>query len=1041
MRVERDRQVLSALAGAGLWLCLCGPAGAQESEKRREPMTTPEERVEDEGLFRLREDYFARRRQKPGDPSFDAAKARLDAVRAIESQVPEQSLMNGSVSPVAWSNIGPAPINLGQTPTSNRIPSDVSGRVTGIAIDPVDNSVYIAGAQGGVWKSTDNGATWTPLTDFLTTLAIGSIAIDPAAHAAGSATIYVGTGEGNSSCDSYGGVGVYKSVNSGATWTGPTGTAQFQNRGITSIAVDRTNSSHVLLTSGSGAFSPACTSGPVLPSRGIYESNDGGGTWTQRTSNNNRASVVLQDPVTATTWWGALWFTGNLGHDGGLVKSTNNGLSWNQIGGTGGLPAVNSTWGRAYISATVDNPVTPTNSVLYLGTSASSGSLFKSVDSGINWTAVPAANGYCDGQCFYDMPVYVEPGDPNRVYLGGAGQSTTLPVLFMRSDNGGTSFADKVRSPSTSTALHADMHFITSWPGQPNRIWVANDGGVWRSDDRGDTWVNVNAGLAITQFSGCDLHPTDPNSAYAGSQDNGTEGWQGLNNWKHLDFGDGGFALVDQGNPSNLVHTYFNQTSNLIGVGFTTGGFATTMGFYNVSFAGPPPNGNNNGIAFTDRVEFYAPIHLDRGVSNTLYFGTNRLWRANNFFVTGGTGGEFSAVNAAQDLAPGGGALSAIETFANPTPATNADLIYTGSDNGHVFRTTNGTAGTPTWTEVDIGGSALWVSDILVDPSNSNVVYQARAGYAAAAGLNVRKSVNGGANWAPSATGIPNIPVNALALDPVTPNRIWAGTDVGIYVSSDAGANWAPYANRLPPVAVFDLKANATTKQLLACTHGRSAYMLSLDDDLIFRDGVESHGFSNWSSVQNDGDLTVTPAAAMGGSTVGLQAVVNGTNALFVQDDLPNNEPRYRTRLYINPNTFDPGEAQSHFRVRVMIGFNGAGERLVTLVLKRQGGQYSIEGRVRRNDGTRADTGFINITNAAHFIEFDWVKAATGLANGTFTFFIDGVPQPTLTGIDNDASGIESARMGVLSIKTGAAGTLFLDQFVSRRVNYNGPES
>jgi len=305
----------------------------------------------------------------------------------------------------------------------------------------------------------------------------------------------------------------------------------------------------------------------------------------------------------------------------------------------------------------------------------------------------------------------------------------------------------------------------------------------------------------------------------------------------------------------------------------------------------------------------------------------------------------------------------------------------------------------------------------------------------------VRKSVNGGANWAPSGSGIPNIPVNALALDPVTPNRIWAGTDVGIYVSNDAGANWAPYANRLPPVSVFDLKANASTKQLLACTHGRSAYMLSLDDDLIFRDGVESRGFANWSSVQNDGDLTVTPAAAMGGSAVGLQAVVNGTNALFVQDDLPNNEPRYRTRLYINPNTFDPGEAQSHFRVRVMIGFNGAGERLVTLVLKRQGGQYSIEGRVRRNDGTRADTGFINITNAAHFIEFDWVKAATGLANGTFTFYIDGAPQTTLTGIDNDASGIESARMGVLSIKTGAAGTLFLDQFVSRRVNYNGPES
>jgi len=178
----------------------------------------------------------------------------------------------------------------------------------------------------------------------------------------------------------------------------------------------------------------------------------------------------------------------------------------------------------------------------------------------------------------------------------------------------------------------------------------------------------------------------------------------------------------------------------------------------------------------------------------------------------------------------------------------------------------------------------------------------------------------------------------------------------------------------------------------------------------------------------------------MAGTTSGLQAVVNDTNSLFVQDDTPNAESRYRVRFYVDTNGFDPGEASSHFRTRLFIA-NGSGFRVVTIVLKRQLGGYSIDARVRRNDGTRADTGFFPITDGPHFVEFDWQRSTgPGASDGSLQFWIDGLSVATLSGIDNDQDAIDLCRMGALAVKTGAAGTLFFDQFESRRQRLIGPE-
>ncbi len=212
--------------------------------------------------------------------------------------------------------------------------------------------------------------------------------------------------------------------------------------------------------------------------------------------------------------------------------------------------------------------------------------------------------------------------------------------------------------------------------------------------------------------------------------------------------------------------------------------------------------------------------------------------------------------------------------------------------------------------------------------------------------------------------------------------------------------------------------------------------------DIIFEDGFESGDLSRWSSASTGGfDLTVSGAAAMAGTSAGLVAFVNDTGSLFVQDDSPNSEDRYRARFYFDPNGFDPGEASGHFRTRIFIALDDASTRLITLVLKRQSGAYSVEARVRLDDGSRADTGFFPITNGPHFLEFDWLRSsAPAASDGVFTLRIDGSPVSVLTLLNDDARAVDFVRMGAIAIKTGASGTLLFDQFESRRHVFIGPE-
>jgi hypothetical protein len=211
--------------------------------------------------------------------------------------------------------------------------------------------------------------------------------------------------------------------------------------------------------------------------------------------------------------------------------------------------------------------------------------------------------------------------------------------------------------------------------------------------------------------------------------------------------------------------------------------------------------------------------------------------------------------------------------------------------------------------------------------------------------------------------------------------------------------------------------------------------------DVIHLDGFCSNALTAWSSASTDGgDLIVSSLAGLGGSSEGLRGLVDDTAGLFVQDDTPDDEARYRARFYFDPNGFDPGEALNRFRTRIFIAFEDGPRRLAAVVLRRIGGVYSLMARARLDDNSQANTPFIPIGDGSHVVEIDW-RRATGpdALDGRLELWIDGVSVATLTGLDNSVSSVDFARLGALSLKAGANGTLYWDEFESRRVTYVGP--
>ncbi len=735
---------LRGLHGIGFLLCICGTLGAQDK---------PQERYE----------WFLEGRRGPdgrvpGALRLEAYK-QLERMRLLEAA---KARPGQKISASDWTLIGPQPTIAGNTL--------YSGRITAMAVDPRNLDVVYAGAaSGGVWKTTNGGATWTPLTDDQPSLATGSLALDPS----NPDTVYVGTGEANQCGDCYYGAGILKSTDGGASWTNLPG--PFVQQGVGGLAVHPTNGQIVLAAI-------ARANAPIPDAGGIYRSTDGAVTW-RRVQSGFRGNDVFFDAVDPNIAFASVY-------GAGVFKSTDAGVTWTPINGSAANPLTLENAGRIALAQAPSRPATLYAAIADLATSNSGGLLgiFKTTDGGQNWIKLQAPN-YCGPQCWYNLVLSVSPINPDVVYAGG--------VSMIRSLDGGNQW-------STVGQIHVDQHALAWAPGA-KRLYIGNDGGAYSAADGNVSPLvisNLNQTLAITQFyPSLAIHPADVNLSIAGTQDNSSQRYFN-STWSTVTCGDGGWSIIDPSAPSTVY-----VTCQRIDIRKSTNGGVTFTG------------GLTRGIG-NDAVQFIPPLVADPTNSQRLYFGTVRVYQSND------GAGSWVPVSPSLAFSTTGG-LTAIAVA-----PSDPNTVYIGARQGALHVTANMNSGSPTWTRIGAGLPSRLVSQIVVDPSSGATAYVSYQGFngliAGDTPGHVFRTNDRGGSWTDISGNLPNVPVNDLLLDPDLPGTLYAATDVGVFRTTDEGLSWTPLGSSLPRVVVMTLRLHRPTRTLRAATHGRSVWDLQV---------------------------------------------------------------------------------------------------------------------------------------------------------------------------------------------------------------------
>jgi len=753
-------------------------------------------------IDRKRAEWFNRMRAYPRQAvppgSRVDALVKRDSMRTRGEQPAKAGFVKAAAgAPESWTSIGPRSETVLLYPPYG--PPIAAGRVSALAVDPRNSDVaYLGGASGGVWKTTDGGRNWIPLTDDQPSLAIGSIAIAPS----NPDVIYAGTGEQNFSGDSYYGAGVLKSMDAGATWKqlpgsfiGPfSGTFSGGGYRLGAIAVHPANE-NIVLTGGSRE---------TLGASGIFRSTDGGASWSSVLTGSAGTDIVF-DSTDGNVAYAALGRgTGDLKY--GIFKSLDAGATWNAVNGTGvnALPITGG--GRIAMAISPSSP-----NVLYVSMATSNGlqlrGVFKTVDGARNWAPLLNAPDYCAPQCAYDNVIRVHPGSPNVVVAAGDAFGIFQSSGIYRTLNGGSTWSS-IFLGANGISPHSDHHAL-AFSGNGDKLYDGNDGGAYSTGDVSQgpvSWNNLNDTLAITSMSsGFAIDPVNPNLTYAGTQDNGTLKYTGSLEWNQVFGGDGEQAQVDFASPAIVYVT--TPRSSIFKI-TDQGNFQDYVPVV-------------NGIDQTDRVGFTGAFTIDPSNPDRLYFGTYRIYQ------TLDGGGLWKAISPSLTLP----SQTAVVTAVSVAPS-NSNVVYAGTSNQHVQVTTNALDGTrSTWNDRSDGLPNRSVSSISVDPIKSLTAYATFSGFSGFGGDtqgHVFKTLDGGVSWTDVSGNLPNIPVNDLAIDPDVFGTLYLGTDIGVFRTTDGGETWSVLSSGLPNTVVSGLKLHRPSRTLRAATHGRSMWDLRL---------------------------------------------------------------------------------------------------------------------------------------------------------------------------------------------------------------------
>lgn len=689
-------------------------------------------------------------------------------------------------------------------------PANMSGRITDLAVvESRPATMYVAAASGGVWKTVNNGATWTPVFDDQDVASIGAVAVVPSDPN----IVWVGTGEANPRNSVSWGKGVYSSSDGGKTWAhlGLTETHH-----IGRIAIHPRYPAIVFVAALGHLWGPN-------KERGLYRTEDGGRTWEQVLfiDENTGCVDVAIDPANPDIVYAAAWqvrrdgFSGGnpatgFGPGSGLFRSQDGGKTWAKM--TNGLP--DRPMGRCGLSiyrkdprivyAVVQTDKTPTTiegQPAKEGGNPETGGIFRSSDRGLTWKKL---NDLCP-RPFYYGKIRVDPSDDQWIWVLG------IPMYVSR--DGGRTFTN-----DGAPGVHPDNHALWIDPRDSEHLILGGDGGLSFTHDRGKTWEHLK-NLPISQFYAVGVDQRKPYYVYGGLQDNGS--WGGpsatrnlegitLADWYRVLGGDGFVCKVD---PTNYETVYAEaQYGALARVNIRLGGTA-----------GIRPKVEKGAPVY--RFNWNSPLVLSPHNPRTLYYGGNRVFRSVN------RGDQWDVIS--PDLTrgkPGPSSNAGHTLTAIAESSLKPGLLYAGSDDGRIHVTRNGGS---LWTERTDQVPGLptdrWITCLECSKFTEGTAYLTidrhrnddRAPY-------LFKTSDYGRTWQPLHSGLPaEGSVHVVREGMVNPNLLFAGTEFGLFGSLDGGTSWHALRNGLPVVPVHDLVIHPRDRELVVGTHGRGIYVMN----------------------------------------------------------------------------------------------------------------------------------------------------------------------------------------------------------------------